>query len=88
MKSRRTKAFRKLFDALSAETQRLAMKAYQQFKQNSSHPGLHFKSIDPADPTVYSVRIGHLYRAIGIVRGDTVYWVWIGPHSEYDQRIK
>jgi hypothetical protein len=34
-----------------------------------------------------SVRIGRHYRALGILKGDTVYWYWIGKHDEYDRLI-
>ena len=37
---------------------------------------------------IYSVRISGNYRALGRLRDGTMYWFWIGPHSEYDQILK
>ena len=36
---------------------------------------------------VWSVRIGNHYRALATELPDGLYWFWIGPHGEYDQRI-
>jgi hypothetical protein len=38
--------------------------------------------------TVYSVRIGHGYRALGLLERGTVYWYFIGNHDEYEREIK
>lgn len=37
--------------------------------------------------TLYSVRIGLSYRAVGLLKADTVTWFWIGTHDEYDRLI-
>jgi hypothetical protein len=37
---------------------------------------------------IYSVRIGLEYRAIGVREGDTMIWLRIGSHAEYDRRVK
>ena len=34
---------------------------------------------------VWSVRINEQYRAVGERQGDTVVWVWIGSHNEFDK---
>lgn len=87
MRSRRTKKFRALLAALPADAQRQARQAYEQFKMNPRHSSLRFKRISPANPTIYSARVGDHYRAIGILSGDTVTWDWIGSHEEYNRRI-
>jgi len=47
---------------------------------------LQFKAIAPS---IYSVRIGVHYRALGTrMREDEIVWFWIGSHSEYDRLIK
>ncbi len=84
MKSRTTPAFRKRYDALPDDAQKLARKAYEQWRANPRYSGLQFKLVDPADAT-YSVRIGGNYRALGYLDGDTVTWFWIGTHAEYDR---
>ncbi|MGH2498015.1 MAG: hypothetical protein ACRDIV_25215 [Ktedonobacteraceae bacterium] len=84
MKSIRTKQFHKLFEQLPVHVQKQAREAYQLFKQNPYHPGLHFKRIDPQAP-IYSVRISLGYRAVGRYEGDTIIWFWIGSHADYDR---
>jgi hypothetical protein len=47
---------------------------------------LRFKPIDPADPTIYSARVGAHYRAVGTRKtDDLIVWYWIGTHAEYDK---
>jgi hypothetical protein len=82
-RSWRSKQFRNLFDALLADVQQQARAAYALFTQNPRHPSLHFKRISSSDPRAYSVRIGSQYRAIGLLAGDTVTWIWIGTFEAY-----
>ncbi|HEY7833189.1 MAG TPA: hypothetical protein VIG30_06440 [Ktedonobacterales bacterium] len=86
MKSWRTPRFKAWYAALPAAAQRHADEAYRLWRENPRHPGLRFKPIDPSDPSVYSVRIGGHYRAIGSFEpsGDFL-WHWIGSHAEYDK---
>jgi hypothetical protein len=84
-RSRRTKRFKALFDALPVEAQRQARADYQLFKKNPRHPSLQFKSIGRRDPSIYSARAGAHYRAIGFLEGDTVTWFWIGTHEDYNK---
>ena len=86
MNSWRTRRFKDLYAALPAAVQRQADDAYRLWRQNPHHPGLRFKQIDPSDPSVYSVRIGAHYRAIGNFEpnGDFL-WLWIGTHAQYDK---
>lgn len=88
MRSVRTPQFRKLYEALPADVKRKADEAYRLFRQDPSHPSLHFKRIDDGGaPALWSIRIDRRYRALGLVEGDQITWVWIGPHTEYEQRI-
>lgn len=88
MRSFRSQRFRKLFDDLPATVQQQARDAYEIWRQNPHRPSLSFKQIDPSDSSVYSVRIGRSYRAIGYFEpdGDFV-WHWIGSHSDYDKLV-
>jgi hypothetical protein len=52
MKSRRSKRFRALLEALHPDIQRLAANTYRRWQQDLSHPGLHFKPIDTSDPDI------------------------------------
>ena len=86
MTSRTTRQFRERFAALPQRAQRQAREAYRLFRENPSHPGLHFKRVHP-DPPTYSARVGISYRAVGAMEGDIVTWFWIGTHAEYDTLI-
>ncbi len=86
MKSRRTREFREAFNGLPRQAQKQAAAAYELFKQDPSHPDLRFKLID-TDSRLYSARIGKSYRALGIVRGDSIVWFWIGSHADHDRFI-
>ena len=36
---------------------------------------------------MYSVRVSRGYRAVGLLEGDTVTWIWIGSHGDYERLI-
>ena len=73
MISRVTKQFWSLYQALPRIIQERADKAYVLWKNNPHSPGLQFKRVDSEEP-IYSVRIGRDYRALGVLRGDTITW--------------
>jgi hypothetical protein len=87
MKARTTKSFWRHYRALPPEIQQRAQHAYTLWKGNPSHPSLFFKRVKESQP-LYSVRIGLGYRALGLLREDTVTWFWIGTHDKYDLLIK
>ena len=62
----------------------LAAKNYRLWHDNPRHPSLKFKLVGNE---VWSVRIGRNYRALGHLEDDTISWLWIGHHSEYDRLI-
>jgi len=82
-----TKGFRKQLDALPAEAQEQADRAYALWRSDSYHPSLQFKQLSRRQP-LYSVRVGLGYRALGWREDDHVYWFWIGSHAEYDEFLK
>jgi hypothetical protein len=88
MNSHITRRFRELLAALPAHIRQQARDAYALFQQNPSHPGLHFKQVNPGPPPVYSARVGIGYRALGAVQGATVVWFWIGSHADYDRMLR
>jgi len=57
MNSRTTRRFRDLLGALPSHVRAQARDAYALFRQDPSHPGLHFKKVYP-DPPMYSARVG------------------------------
>jgi mRNA-degrading endonuclease RelE of RelBE toxin-antitoxin system len=71
VKSVTTERFRKAMSKLPADVQQRARQAYKLWKQNSNHPGLHFKQVHDKEP-IYSVRIGLSYRALGVKKDDTM----------------
>ncbi len=84
MKSLATRRFWWLFQELPADVQRLAVKNYHLWRTNPSHPSLRFRRLQ-GNGNFVTVRIGDHYRAIGELESDTVTWVWIGTHAEYDR---
>jgi hypothetical protein len=86
MKSTCTKEFWKLFANLPTYVQTQADSAYKRFKRDPYYPSLHFKCINKQE-SIYSVRIGNSYRALGSKVGDTIIWYWIGSHEDYNHFI-
>ena len=87
MISRATQQFWKLYNALPPDAQKRADKAYELWLNAPSHPSLQFKRVDPKDP-IYSARIDRNYRALGVLRDDTITWFWIGKHEIYDRILR
>ena len=87
MKSKTTTSFRKLYRQLSPEIKRRACKAYLLWKRYPDAAGLYFKRVSGAAP-IYSVRIGRDYRALGVMKDDTMAWYWIGKHDVYERLLK
>jgi hypothetical protein len=86
VKSRATKRFWKAYAALTEGEKDRAREAYRQFSQNPSHPSLQLKRVHPQKP-IYSVRISLGYRAVGVLQGEVMTWLWIGGHDDYDRLL-
>ncbi len=71
------------YNRLPEEVRDLADKNYASLKSDPRHASLHFKKVGDG----WSVRIGSHYRALAFEQPGELVWFWIGPHSEYDQRI-
>ena len=84
MNSKATKRFWTNFEALPPEVQSLATKNYKLWQRDPNHPSLRFRRLQGSDDR-FTIRIGDHHRALGLLRGDTVVWVWIGTHAEYDK---
>jgi hypothetical protein len=76
--------FWKLYRALPASVRKQARAAYRQFVRNPQHPGLHFHRL-VKDPRCWSVRVTGDYRAVGILKGGVITWIWIGDHDAFDR---
>jgi hypothetical protein len=84
MKSSTKKSFRSRLAALPPEIRALAHKNFRLWLRDPRHRSLHFKPVG----RFWSARIGSDFRALAIMRGETVDWFWIGPHDEYERIIR
>jgi hypothetical protein len=87
MKSRTSKQFRDLFDALPKAAQRQDIQAYRLFQVDPNHPSLRFSRVHPTLPVYSARRVGIHYRVLGTRRGDKIVRSWIGTHGEYDKLL-
>ena len=78
------KSFWKQFDSLPHEAKILAIKAFYLWSENPYNSGLNFKKLNSQN-SLYSVRIGLNWRAIGKKYPDYILWYWIGSHEEYNK---
>jgi hypothetical protein len=64
--------------------QRVARHNSDLLKENPAHPSLHFKKVGK----LWSVRVGPYHRALAVEDDTDFVWLWVGPHDEYERRIK
>ena len=83
MISKARPSFWRAYDRLAPSAKARAREAYRLFERNPEHPSLRFKKLQARDD-VWSVRITDQYRAVGIRSSDTIEWLWIGTHNEFD----
>jgi len=84
LKSHLTPDFIARFRKLPKRIQHLARKNYRLWENNPSYPSLHFKPIG-TKRAIYSIRVGIGWRALGVKKGDTIIWFWIGSHADYEK---
>lgn len=84
MKHRTTARFWACYAHLPEAVQRVARHNFDLLKENPAHPSLHFKKVGK----LWSVRVGPHHRALAVEDGPDFVWVWVGPHDEYERRIK
>ena len=84
MKSVATSRFWREFATLPARMQRQARKQYLLWQRDPGHPSLHFNMVG----VWWSARGDDDFRAVGYRKGDTIYWVWIGPHDGYQKFVQ
>jgi len=84
MKSATLPHFWEAYSSLDEDLRGRSRKAFRLWAENPFHPSLHFKCVNRAE-NVWSVRITHGCRALGIFEGDTVTWFWIGSHGDYER---
>lgn len=79
-----TPDFWECYRKLPADVREVADRAFALLKQDPSHPSLHFKKIED----MWSVRVGSHYRALAVSVQESILWIWIGSHAEYDRLIR
>ena len=87
MNHRTTAGFWKCFEQLPEAERERARRNYRTLEADPRHPSLHFKKLGGKSPPVWSVRVGRGYRALGLEKGDVIFWFWIGTHADYDASI-
>jgi hypothetical protein len=83
LNSRTRPSFWRAYAKLSETNRQAARRAYALFAQNPDQPSLRFKKLRGYD-RLWSVRVSAQYRALGERQGNTIVWVWIGTHNEFD----
>jgi hypothetical protein len=86
VKSRLAEDFLACFEKLPDAIKEQARKSYRLWKKDPYYPSLHFKRVH-AKETIYSVRVGRGWRALGLVEGNSITWFWIGSHADYDKLL-
>lgn len=85
IESKALKKFWKDYARLPKEIQEKAKKQYLLFQSDTQHPGLSFKKIKD---DIWSVRIDDDYRALGRLKGNLIFWFYIGPHKGYERELR
>jgi len=86
MKSATLPSFWEAYRSLDEEVKSRARKVFRLWAENPFHPSLRFKCVNRQEE-IWSVRITHGYRALGVFEADTATWFWIGGHSDYERFI-
>jgi hypothetical protein len=86
VQSKTTEKFRALFAAAPAAVQERIRAAYRLWAETPRHPSLRFKKVHNTLP-IYSARVDLDWRAVGVLKDDTMVWFWVGPHGEYEELL-
>lgn len=84
MKSKAVASFWKGYASLPESVKRTAVKQYNLWLDDPSHPSVNFKKVGK----YWSARVTDNYRVLGLIEGDTVIWFFIGSHKKYDRILK
>ncbi|HXP90038.1 MAG TPA: hypothetical protein VN931_03805 [Fibrobacteria bacterium] len=87
MKSLRSPAFRSCFQQLPPSIQALARKNHGLWLEDPRHPSLDYKRVGK-ESSIWSVRVGIGWRALGVAKDDAIVWFWIGSHAQYDRLLR
>lgn len=79
--------FRRCYLALPKDVRRTAHADFLLWQADPFANSLHFKEVNKKE-SVWSVRTGIGYRALGVRDGSAMFWNWIGSHAAYDRLVK
>ncbi len=87
MKSVTTQAFRRLYAKAAKERQNKIRRAFRLWILDPNHPSLRFKKVHNSMP-IYSARVDLDWRAVGVLKNETMVWFWVGSHQHYEELLK
>ena len=87
MKSVTTQAFRRLYAKAKKERQNKIRRAFRLWILDPNHPSLRFKKVHNSMP-IYSARVDLDWRAVGVLKNETMVWFWVGSHQHYEELLK
>jgi mRNA-degrading endonuclease RelE of RelBE toxin-antitoxin system len=82
--SRTTPSFWRTLTRLNRNDREAARRSVRLFVENPGHNSLSFKKLS-GHADLWSARVNLDVRAVAQRHGDTVTWVWIGKHSDFDK---
>ena len=87
MKSVTTEPFRQLYAKAPKERQIRIRRAYRLWSADPKHPSLRFKRVHSTLP-ICSARVDLDWRAVGILKNETVVWFWVCSHEHCEALLK
>ncbi len=87
MKSVTTEKFRQLYAQAPPDRRKKIKRAFQLWQLNPAHPSLRFKKVHNTLP-IYSARVDLDWRAVGVLKADTLVWFWVGTHQQYEALLR
>jgi len=87
VKSVTNDAFRRLYSRATKERQLRIRRAFRLWSLDPKHPSLRFKKVHSTMP-VDSARVDLDWRAVGVLKNETMVWFWVGSHRHYEELLK
>jgi len=78
------------YQRLPPYVKKQANRAFEHFTYDTRYPSLEFKCVNQ-QLARYAIRINKKgYHALGYMQeqGGSMLWYWIGPHDEYERKIR
>ena len=84
MISRTTPSFWRALARLNRNDREAARRSFRLFVENPGHNSLSFKKLS-GHADLWSARANLNVRAVAQRHGETLTWVWIGTHADFDK---